>query len=237
MALRSAAARIRERSRARVETDLSLARYTTYRIGGAAALYVEPTTAQDLEVLGSVLREEGLHDPTVPILILGRGSNVVVSDAGFPGMVIRLGTSFSWLKAAGPSGVVVGSSTTLPQLANWAARRSLTGIEFAVAIPGSVGGAVRMNAGAHGGAIGDRLTSVTVFDLRELQIHTRHVSSLGLAYRRSDLTGSDLVLDATLELEEGDEQRIHETMDDYRRHRAATQPGAVQNAGSVFKNP
>jgi UDP-N-acetylmuramate dehydrogenase len=234
----SVADRVRERSRARVETQLSLARYTTYRLGGSAALYVEPASADDLAVLGDVLREEGLGtDCGTPILILGRGSNVVVSDSGFPGLVIRFGTAFSWLKSRGSFGGVAGCSTSLPQLANWAARRSLTGIEFAVAIPGSVGGAVRMNAGAHGGAIGDRLASVTLFDLGDLNIHRRAASSLELGYRRSGLTESELVLDATFELEAGDEQAIRTAMDEYRRHRAATQPGAVQNAGSVFKNP
>jgi UDP-N-acetylmuramate dehydrogenase len=230
------AARLRERSRVRVETDFNLAKYTTYRLGGPAALYVEPATAADLEILGEALNKNG-SDAKPAFLILGRGSNLVISDRGFPGVVIRMAGAFSWLKGAGPTGLVSGSSSTLPQLANWAARRSLTGMEFTVSIPGSVGGAVRMNAGAHGSEISDRLTGVTLFDLENLEVRRPPISSLAFTYRRSGLAESDLVLEAAFELEQGDVVSIRELMDQYRKHRSATQPGAVQNAGSVFKNP
>jgi UDP-N-acetylmuramate dehydrogenase len=228
---------LRERSRARVETNFNLARFTTYRLGGPAALYVEPVSADDLGVLGSILREATHGDPPPPILILGRGSNLVISDQGFGGVVIRMGQAFSWLKSSGPSGVASGSSSTLPQLANWAARRSLSGMEFAVSIPGSVGGAVRMNAGAHGGEISDTLSSVTLFDLEELELRRPEVEALGFSYRRSNLTEKDLVLEASFELTPSDANSIRDRMEEHRKHRSATQPGAAQNAGSVFKNP
>jgi UDP-N-acetylmuramate dehydrogenase len=237
MNLGQVADRLRERSRARVETKFDLARYTTYRLGGPAALYFEPVSADDLEALGQTLSDEARGDPRPPILILGRGSNLVISDSGFPGVVIRMGNAFSWLKTLGEHGVVSGSSTTLPQLANWAARRSLTGMEFTVSIPGSVGGAVRMNAGAHGSDISDHVTSVTLFNLDDLALRRPQATALGFAYRRSSLSEKDLVLDASFELEPGDPGAIRARMDDYRKHRATTQPGAVQNAGSVFKNP
>ncbi len=236
MDLSRIADQLRERSRARVETDFNLARYTTYRLGGAAALYVEPSSAEDLAMLGAALRDD-FDESRPPLLILGRGSNLVISDHGFPGVVIRMAGAFAWLKSSGPHGVISGCSSTLPQLANWAARRSLTGMEFAVSIPGSVGGAVRMNAGAHGSEIGDHLTSVTLFDLEELELTRPPVASLGFSYRRSDLTENDLVIDAGFELEPGDPDRIRERMEEHRQHRSATQPGAAQNAGSVFKNP
>jgi UDP-N-acetylmuramate dehydrogenase len=237
MNLTLVADRLRELSRARIETDFDLARYTTYRLGGPAALYVEPASADDLAVLGEALNRDGGGQSRPPILILGRGSNLVISDSGFPGVVIRMGNAFSWLRALGDRGVTAGSSTTLPQLANWAARRSLTGMEFTVSIPGSVGGAVRMNAGAHGSDISERLTSVTLFDLDDLELRRPPSSDMGFAYRRSSLSEKDLVLDASFELESGDPASIRERMDAFRRHRSATQPGAVQNAGSVFKNP
>jgi UDP-N-acetylmuramate dehydrogenase len=228
---------LREKTKARVETDFSLARYTTYRLGGPAALYVEPASASDLELLGSALRNEQFASTRPPLLILGRGSNLVISDKGFDGVVVRMGGAFAWLRSSGPAGVIAGSSSTLPQLSNWAARRSLTGMEFAISIPGSVGGAVRMNAGAHGREIGDTLSSVTVFDLEQLELRRPEASSLGFSYRRSNLTENHLVIDATFELDPGDPSEIRERMEQHRQHRSATQPGAAQNAGSVFKNP
>jgi UDP-N-acetylmuramate dehydrogenase len=236
MDLSKVAAEVAERSQARVEQDYSLARYTTYRLGGKAALYLEPRSARDLEVLGEALRHAPERDRP-PMLILGRGSNLVISDHGFDGIVVRMGAAFSWLRPAGDRDLVAGASTPLPQVANWAARRSLSGMEFGVSIPGSVGGAVHMNAGAHGGEIADVLTGVTIFKLQSLEVASPAVSTLGFAYRRSNLTGDDLVLDATFSLRPDEPQQIRGRMENFREHRAATQPGAAQNAGSVFKNP
>jgi UDP-N-acetylmuramate dehydrogenase len=235
--LTQVASLLREQTKARVETDFDLARYTTYRLGGPAALYVEPASATDLELLGSALRDEELGSARPPLLILGRGSNLVISDMGFDGVVVRMAGAFAWLRSSGPVGVVAGSSSTLPQLSNWAARRSLTGMEFAISIPGSVGGAVRMNAGAHGSEIADTLTAVTLFDLDTLELRRPEAASLGFSYRRSNLTENDLVIDATFELAPGDPDEIRHRMEQHRQHRSSTQPGAAQNAGSVFKNP
>jgi UDP-N-acetylmuramate dehydrogenase len=223
----------------RVETRWPLARLTTYRLGGPAAVYVEPAHAHDLVALGRVLRDaqnEGIH---VPVLALGRGSNVVVSDDGWEGVVIRLPPgAFSWIEEfeEGP-GCAAGASTSLPLLANWSARRALSGLEFLIAIPGSVGGAVRMNAGAHGRDVAECLVSVHVFDLDELTLEVRPASALKLSYRYSNLTERDLVVEARFRLEPSDAAIVRNRIDSYRRHRAETQPGAQQNAGSVFKNP
>lgn len=218
-----------------IEEGYPLGRLTTYRLGGPARLYAEPASPADLEVLGEELRARGLDD--VPILPLGRGSNLVVSDDGFDGVVIRMGQAFSWIREWGEAGLEAGASTSLPLLSNWAARRALAGLEFAVAIPGSVGGGVRMNAGAHGGAVADVLESITVFRLDRLVLERVPAARLGFSYRRSALTPSELVVDARFELHPARESDIKARMDSYRRHRAETQPGAVQNAGSVFKNP
>lgn len=220
----------------RVERDFPLARLTTYRLGGPAALYAEPATTADLELLGSVLSRHSAEG-AIPVLALGRGSNVVVADKGWPGVVVRLGAAFSWIRRRGATGLVAGGSTSLPLLANWSARRGLSGVEFLTAIPGSVGGAVRMNAGAHGGQVSDCLESAVVFNLESLSLFERNRAALDLDYRRSNLTERDLVTEARFELRPDEIDAIKRRLDSYRRHRSETQPGAVQNAGSVFKNP
>ena len=239
MNLQTLGKELQARARGRVALDYPLAGLTTYRLGGPAAVYLEPVDLFDIEILASLLREAKVD---YPVLAMGRGSNVVVSDRGFRGIVVRLGMTFSWIAPAettdGPiEGMTAGASTPLPMLANWAARRGLTGMEFAIAIPGSVGGGIRMNAGAHGGEMADTLTSVRLFDLDDLAIATRQAGELGLEYRRSGLGERQIVLDATFSLTSADRSEIRDRMETYRRHRAETQPGAVQNAGSVFKNP
>lgn len=228
-----------ERLRGSVETNVLLAPYTTYRLGGPAAVVVEVEDEEDLEALHAVLREEG---GGVPLLPMGRGSNVVVSDLGFPGVVVRLGKVFSTVEAWDPpgapgSGVVAGGATSLPQLANWAARRGLAGLEWAVGVPGSVGGGVRMNAGAHGQDTAGVLSGARVLDLEDGAVRSIQMEGLGYAYRRSNLTEKDVVTRAWFHLTPEDPATIKERTDAYRRHRALTQPGALQNAGSVFKNP
>ncbi|MDQ4143603.1 MAG: UDP-N-acetylmuramate dehydrogenase [Actinomycetota bacterium] len=232
---------LRKRLEGRVEIDWPLAGLTTYRLGGPARIYVEPASADDLVALAETIRS---FDEKPPLLVLGRGSNLVISDGGWPGIVVRLGSAFSWLRPVEDAPLRgkaprlhAGSGTTMPLLANWAARRGLTGLEFAIAIPGSVGGAVRMNAGAHGTETGDSLHVATVFDTETLEVETRPNADLGFSYRRSNLDERHVVLDALWALEASEPSLVRERMDGYRRHRAATQPGAVQNAGSVFKNP
>ncbi|MFP5297452.1 MAG: UDP-N-acetylmuramate dehydrogenase [Actinomycetota bacterium] len=225
--------------RGRCIPNLSLSRFTTYRLGGPAALYVEPESADDLRLLGEAMSAR--EDRTsIPVLVLGRGSNLVISDDGFPGIVVRLGASFSWIEPwddVGAHGLVSGSSTTMPRLANWAARRGLSGFEWMISIPGSVGGGVKMNAGAHGGEFADVLQRVTLWRLDRMAVEEVDASDLGYSYRRSGLTDNDLVLEARFTGTRDAPDAILDRMERYRKHRAATQPGALQNAGSVFKNP
>ena len=215
----------------KVAFDESLARFTTYRLGGPADVYVEPANGNDLVELGLALTEHPL-----PVLVLGRGSNIVISDEGWPGVAMRLSPGFSFVEPS-DGGLTAGSATALPLLANWAARRGLAGMEFTIAIPGSVGGAVRMNAGAHGTEIKDRLKSARIYDLIGCRAIDRDISSLEMSYRHSNLSDTDIVISATFELVEEDPAEIRSRMETYRKHRSETQPGAVQNAGSVFRNP
>ena len=237
------AERLRGRVKGRVATDLGLARFTTYRLGGPAALFVEPAGVEDLEAMGEVLRDAQMTAEHMPVLVLGRGSNLLVSDDGFPGLVVRMASGFSWIRPWTPGGsteahgLVTGAATSQPQVANWSARRGLAGFEWAIAIPGSIGGAVRMNAGAHGGSMSDRLVSATVWNMRGFELEERTHADLGFGYRHSALGPLDLVVDARLALISGDPEAIKARLDAYRRHRAETQPGALQNAGSTFKNP
>ena len=230
---RSLASRLSDRARGPVHTDYPLSGLTTYRVGGPTLVYFEPADLDDVKALAEVLRDED----DVPVLVLGRGSNLVISDSGFPGVVLRLGMSFSWIRSGGATTMLAGSATPLPMVANWAARRGLSGVEFAIAIPGSVGGGVRMNAGAHGGEIVDTLASVTVLGLNGGTVERRPAEELGMSYRHSNLADTDVVLEAAFELRSDEEAAVRQRMDRYRRHRAETQPGALQNAGSTFKNP
>ena len=229
------ARRLSERARGTVATDYPLAGLTTYRVGGPAAVYFEPVDADDVRALLDVVAEESPLD----ILVLGRGSNVVVSDSGFPGVVVHLGMSFSWIRALGDdaTGLQAGAATPLPLVANWAARRGLAGLEFAIAIPGSVGGGVRMNAGAHGGEVADTIVEATVVDLAAGTTSRLTPAQLAMSYRHSGLSDDHLVLDASFRLEPDDKAAVRARMEGFRRHRAETQPAAVQNAGSTFKNP
>jgi len=250
-ALDEVAAALGEGFRGVAERDYPVATSTTYRLGGRAALYVEPGGPDDVARLGRALREAGIDSATTPILPLGRGSNLVVSDHGLPGLVIRMGAAASWIEPAGRAlldegaapgaaaeeWVRAGAATSLPQLANWSARRGLTGLEWAVAIPGSVGGAVRMNAGAYGSEMSDVLISASVFDLCSLELEDKDRTALALRYRTSILTERHLVVAATFGLGPGDRRAIRAQMNSHRRHRADTQPGGANNAGSVFKNP
>jgi UDP-N-acetylmuramate dehydrogenase len=228
------------RVKGRVETARPLAMLTTYRLGGPASVYAEPTDAEDIVALGRALNELRAEEVRIPVLSIGRGSNLVVSDDGWNGLVLRLGgEGFSWIESAPENGgaLAAGAGTPLPLVANWAARRGFAGAEFLIAIPGSVGGAVRMNAGAHGREMADCLRTVQIFNLETLEVAERGAGELGYSYRTSNLTEDDVVLQAALNLEKQDLEVVRARMESYRQHRAATQPGALQNAGSVFKNP
>ncbi len=234
MSAPDAARALRSSVRGEVTTDAPLAAFTSFRLGGAAAILVEAHDEADLVATASVAAASGL-----PILSLGRGSNVLVSDRGYPGIVVRLGKGFEWIADSG-DGIEAGGGAPLPRLANRAAGRGLSGLEFAVAIPASLGGAVRMNAGAHGSSLAEVLDWARLYRLGETAPAVLPAAELGMRYRSSNLDDNDVVCAARLALTPAAPDEIREIarrMQRYRDHRAATQPGEARNAGSMFKNP
>src|SRR5205807_3878912 len=182
-----AALALRSSVRGEVTIDAPLAAFTSFRLGGAAAILVEAHDESDLVATASVAATSRL-----PILSLGRGSNVLVSDRGYPWIVVRLGKGFEWIADSG-DGLEAGGATPLPRLANRAASRGLSGLEFAVAIPASLGGAVRMNAGAHRSALSDVLEWVRLYRLGADAPSVVDAAGLGLRYRTSGLDDADIV--------------------------------------------
>lgn len=215
----------------RVRRRFPLAPLTSLRVGGAAALYLEAQDEQDLAAASAAIAATG-----VPWLVIGRGSNVLVSDRGFEGLVIRLGKGFRWALRDGDR-LRAGAAMPLPALAGVALTHSLTGLEFGVAIPGSVGGAVRMNAGAHGHAMDEVVEEIELYSLEESHVVRLAGSTLGFGYRTSHLPEGCVVVAVTLSLRDGDREDIDRLMEDARAWRRATQPLAEPNCGSVFKNP
>ena len=216
---------------ARLRASFPMASLTTFRVGGPAALYLEPESEADLAVAGEAVR--AAH---IPFVVLGKGSNVLVSDRGFDGLVLRLGRAFRWTHRDG-NRLSAGGAMPLPALAGVALGYGLAGLEWAAAIPASFGGAVRMNAGAHGGALADVLDSIGLFDLALGGSVTIEAKDAGFGYRRSQLPEAGVVVRATVRLEPGDRPTIRARMDEVREWRREHQPLAEPNCGSVFKNP
>jgi len=215
----------------RLRISFPLAPLTSFRIGGPAALFLEAEHDADLAGVSDAVRATG-----VPWTVIGKGSNVLVSDAGFAGVVLKLGRGFRWTARDGAR-VRAGGSMHLPALAGVALAHALAGIEFGVAIPASLGGAVRMNAGAHGHSMHEVLETLELFSMADGARRPFRAEEAGFRYRRSDLPGGTLVIGATVRLQPGEQRSIRALMEEARAWRRATQPLAEPNCGSVFKNP
>jgi UDP-N-acetylmuramate dehydrogenase len=210
--------------------NVPLGPLTTYRVGGPAAVLVEAGSVDDLRLVAKALAASRL-----PVVIVGRGSNLLVADQGFPGIAVVLGPFANELEIQGTT-VVAGGGVSLPVLARQTAAAGLTGLEWAVGVPGSVGGAVRMNAGGHGSDIAASLVRVRVLDLATGEDGEVAADRLALRFRSSDLADHQVVVSATLALARGDRRRSEATIAEIVRWRREHQPGG-QNAGSVFVNP
>ena len=206
---------------------------TTYKLGGPARWFCEPGSIHSMKKVVRAARRRGIE-----ILVLGRGSNLVVSDRGFDGLVLRLGGEFRNLEIDGRcGGVIAGAAVALPRLARHASREGLRGLEFYVGIPGSVGGAVTMNAGFFGSETADVLVSASVMDMASGSVVNRSAAGLDLEYRSSGIKSTDMVLDARFAVTSGAPGKAAELMREAIRWRRSHQPGGTLNAGSVFRNP
>lgn len=213
-----------------VRTDVVLAPFTTYRLGGPAALFVEAGCDDDLLLCRKAVLETG-----VPTLVVGKGSNLLISDRGFPGLVVMLGSGFATMTIDGDT-VTAGAATPLPVLARKTAAAGLYGLEWAVGVPGTVGGALRMNAGGHGSQTCERLVEYTMIDLSGDMTGSFPAERLEHSYRHSNVTPTQIVTDATFYLDAGESGIAEVRVSEIVRWRREHQPGG-RNAGSVFTNP
>jgi UDP-N-acetylmuramate dehydrogenase len=215
----------------RLRTTYPLATLTSFRIGGPARLFVEAESDDDLVAVSEAIRATG-----IPWVVIGKGSNVLVGDRGYAGLVIRLGRGYRW-SARDDERLRAGASLPLPAFSGVALSHGLAGLEFGVAIPGSVGGAVRMNAGAHGRSMQDVVDRVDLFSIDAGTATSVSNADAGFAYRTSRFPGGTLVIGVSVALVPGERTEIRRVMDEARAWRKATQPLAEANCGSVFKNP
>lgn len=215
----------------RVSTDEPMAKHTTFRIGGPADALVTPHNNDELKRVIRFAAEEGL-----PVMVIGRGSNLLVRDGGIRGMVIKMSGGFDEVKAEG-SRLTAGAGVQLVTLARKAAALELTGLEFASGIPGSLGGALVMNAGAYDGEMKDVVEWVDVMDSGG-RVKQLTAGEMGFSYRHSGLqeTG-DVALRAGLVLKPGEPQAIEARMKELAERRQTKQPLTLPSAGSVFRRP
>ena len=211
--------------------DEPMSRHTTFRIGGPAALMALPRTVGEVKAAVKAARALGVEP-----FFLGNGSNLLVADGGYPGFVVKLAGDFDQIREVN-RGLEAGSAVLLSRLSNALLGRGLTGLEFAGGIPGSVGGAVTMNAGAYGGEIAQVLESATFLD-ESGEVRTLPASECGFGYRKSIFSDRKcLILKARFHLEQGDPAAIRARMEELAAKRREKQPLEYPSAGSMFKRP
>jgi len=207
-----------------------MSKHTTFRIGGNADVFVSPKVSQVADVI-SLAKE---YD--IPVTVIGNGSNLLVGDKGIRGLVLSFGKEAEEIQLDGRC-MTVSAGTILAKAAAEAAKNSLTGLEFAAGIPGTLGGAIVMNAGAYGGEMKDVIISAKVLT-PEGEVKELSAEELDLSYRHSCIPEKGyIVLEACLELTPGDETAIRETMADFKNRRVEKQPLEYPSAGSTFKRP
>lgn len=207
-----------------------MSKHTTFRIGGVADIFVTPAISKIAEVMQIAKEYE------IPVTIIGNGSNLLVGDKGIRGLVVSFGRAAEELRVDGTS-ITIGAGTLLSKAAQLAAKEGLSGMEFAAGIPGSLGGAIVMNAGAYGGEMKDIVEAVTVLDA-EGKIQRLTNEEMDFSYRHSCIVEKDyIVLSATVKLIPQDEMLIRAQMDDFKMRRVEKQPLEYPSAGSTFKRP
>jgi UDP-N-acetylmuramate dehydrogenase len=213
-----------------IERQVPAARFCTYRVGGPLDVLVHVATADAAEQVATVVARAAL-----PVLCVGNGSNLLVSDRGFAGVAIPLGGDLATVAVDGTR-VCAGGAALLPRVARTTVAAGLTGFEWAVGVPGSVGGAVRMNAGGHGSDMAASVQSADVVDFATGIRQERLPETLAFGYRTSAVASTEVVLRASLQLQPGDTAAGEEQLRDIVGWRRTHQPGGA-NAGSVFTNP
>lgn len=209
-----------------------MSKHTTFKIGGAAQLYIKVKSNLQLKTVLDCLKEE-----KIPFFVVGNGSNLLVSDSGVKGAVIELCGEFSQIALEDSETIVVGAGAKLISLCKFAFENELTGLEFAYGIPGTVGGAVFMNAGAYGGQMSDVVECVNHVDDR-LNFGSFGQSELAFGYRKSAYSdGGYVITSARLKLKKGNKKLISEKMNELLSKRKEKQPLEFPSAGSTFKRP
>ncbi len=217
-----------------LEPGKSLADLTSFRIGGPAGLIAIPKGFEDIKLITQEIASAGIE-----LLVLGRGSNVLISDKGFPGVVLVLGEGFSRIKRQGQDKVNVEAGCELNRLIAWTVERDLVGLELLAGIPGSLGGAVRMNAGAQGCSIGDSVEEISVLRLDGREVRDRQIAAerIGFAYRKTALEDNEIIYKVKLKLDGKETDDLEARRKDVLRRRRENQPLVQPSAGSVFRNP
>lgn len=214
-----------------VSLDFPLKEHTSFKIGGAAELYVCPNNLMELINVLAILKEND-----IPFFLLGAGSNLLISDKGVSGAVIKLGDGFDYAHAKDDY-ILAGASVSLAKLSAEAKNAELAGLEFASGIPGSLGGAIYMNAGAYGGEMKDVIAEVSFIDSDGV-VKTITGAECGFGYRKSIFSeGTKIIISAKFTLKKGNKDEIVATMRDLNNRRKEKQPLEYPSAGSTFKRP
>ena len=216
-----------------ISRDVPMKEYTSFKVGGPADILIEP---ENREMLVSVVRY--LYENQIPYMIMGNGSNTLFRDAGYRGVVIIIGQNMSTIQVGDSGNVFAETGVLLSSLAKAVAKEGFTGMEFASGIPGSLGGAVFMNAGAYGGEMKDIITGATFYDPVADKRGIIGDWDMDLSYRHSIFqTNKMVVLDIFFELQKGDIDEIQNTMRELNEKRNSKQPVNIPSAGSFFKRP
>lgn len=216
----------------KVQENVALKDYTSLQIGGPARIFAEPYSIQEIKTLIVYAKQF-----SIPFYILGNGSNVLVSDNGFQGLIIVTKTNFNQILVEDEVTIIAQAGASLKDVCETALKHRLSGMEFAYGIPATVGGAIYMNAGAYGGEIKDILISCTYMD-QAGNFYTLHSDELYFSYRHSFFIDKNVViLEATFGLGLGEQERIESLMDDLLAQRKSKQPLEYPSAGSTFKRP
>jgi len=225
---------LRNEMRGSVERDIALAGFTTFNIGGPADLLVIPKGKEDLLLAARAVAVSGES-----YLVLGKGSNVLISDQGYRGVVILLSEGMRRIWIKGKDMVEVEAGCGLDRLIRFAMGRGLGGVEELSGIPGTVGGAVRMNAGAKGTCMGDRVREISLLRIGEGWVRDNVMSAdeIGFSYRKTELTEQEIVYKVKLELYKDSRQELDERRREVLKWRRDNQPLDLPSAGSVFRNP